>query len=514
MGACALRPLRATATIAGRIAHAPPAQQRPTALRAAPSPGRPVTLRERVLGAAVGAAGPLLPALGLVSRELGRAAAERRGVVHRLRAWAAGERDPGRPLVWLHGASAGELVGAVPAVEELRSRRDVQILVSYFSPSAEDVLPGLRPDVAEVLPLDTHRETRRALEAVRPAAVVFAKGDLWPNFTRAAAGLDVPMGLVNGSVREDSSRLGAASRFLLRPAYGRLVRAGAASEEDAGRLRRLGVPPGALRITGDAAFDQALARARRAGEAPDAPAAALRRLAPGEGPLLVAGSSWREDERALLSAAAALARSGRPLRLALVPHRPDGAALRSLREACRRELGMAPTLWSRVAGGGAGASRPAGARTAPSAAGSGTGTGARDRGETAGEAAVAPRPLVVDVTGILAELYPAGDVAWVGGGFGDDGLHSVVEPAAAGVPVLFGRGGSTRREARELEDRGAARGVAADEVAEVLAGLLDRPALRREMGRSARAYVGEGAGAAEASADLVEELLDAAAGDG
>jgi 3-deoxy-D-manno-octulosonic-acid transferase len=464
-----------------------------------------VTLRERLAGAAVTAATPLLPALGLVSRDLGRAAAERRGVVHRLRAWADAGRDPGRPLVWLHGASAGELVGAAAAVRELRARRDVQLMVSYFSPSAEGALPRLDPEVAEVLPLDTFREARRALQAVRPDAVVFAKGDLWPNFTRAAAHLGVPAGLVNGTVREGSSRLGPASRFLLRPAYGRLLRVGAASEEDAGRLRRLGVRPDALRVTGDGAFDQALARADGPGRTAGGPAARLRELAPGEGPLLVAGSSWREDEEAVLAAAAELARAGRPLRLALVPHQPDEAALRFLEEACRRHLGVAPVLWSRL--DGSAASGPDDGSESTAAVGPGSEAGGWDG--AADEGAVGLRPVVVDVTGVLAALYPAADVAWVGGGFGDEGLHSVVEPAAAGVPVLFGRGGSTRREARELVERGAGRSVPPHGVAGALAELLERPARRRQMGRAARAYVEEGAGAAGASADLVEELLDA-----
>lgn len=463
-----------------------------------------MTLRERLAGAAVTAATPLLPALGLVSRDLGRAAAERRGVVHRLRAWADAGRDPGRPLVWLHGASAGELVGAAAAMRELRARRDVQLMVSYFSPSAEGALPRLDPEVAEVLPLDTFREARRALRAVRPDAVVFAKGDLWPNFTRAAAHLGVPMGLVNGTVREGSSRLGPASRFLLGPAYGRLLRAGASSEEDAGRLRRLGVRPDALRVTGDGAFDQALARADGSGRTAGGPAARLRELAPGEGPLLVAGSSWREDEEAVLAAAAELARAGRPLRLALVPHEPDEAALRFLEEACRRYLGVAPVRWSRLGGGEA-----SGPDEGSESVSAGPGSGAGGRGGEADEGTAGPRPVVVDVTGVLAALYPAADVAWVGGGFGDEGLHSVVEPAAAAVPVLFGRGGSTRREARELVERGAGLSVPADGVSEALAGLLDRPARRRQMGRAARTYVEEGAGAAAASADLVEELLDA-----
>lgn len=455
-----------------------------------------MTARERALGWAVTAARPLLPVLGLLSPELGRAAAERRGVVARLRDWPAGRED-GRPTVWLHGASAGELAGAAPVVDELRRRRDARLLVTYFSPSAEPVLPRLAPDHADVLPLDTPREVRRALTAVRPDALLFAKGDLWPNLTREADRLGVPLGLLNGTVRRGSSRLRPFARWLLRPAYGRLSRAGAVSADHADRLRRLGVPEGALAITGDAAFDWALRRVRRAGEDPDSPARRLERLRPRPGLRLVAGSTWREDEEALLRALADLGRTGRPpggtgdappVHLVLVPHEPDAGALEAIRRRCREAFGTEPELWSEAADG---------------ARGAGGAERADDRG--------APVPLVVDEVGILAELYAAADLAFVGGGYGDAGLHSVVEPAAAGIPVLFGPR-STRREARELAARGGGRAVEAAGLGAALDRLRRDPELRRRAGRAAGAYVESMAGAAAAGADLVLELLEEATG--
>lgn len=454
-----------------------------------------MTLRERLLGAAVSASRPLLPALGLASSRLARAAAERRGVVSRLRAWAEAERGEDVPTVWLHGASAGELTGAAPALAELRRRRRVQVVVSYFSPSAEPVLGRLSPDFADVLPLDTPRETRRALAAVRPDVLVFAKDDVWPNLTRSAADRGVPLALVNGTVRPESSRLRPASRWLLRPAYGRLARAGAVSAEDAERLAALGVDREALRVTGDAAFDWALERARRAEEDPASPARTLERLRPSGRPVLVAGSTWREDEAALFAAAASLAADGRPVDLVVVPHDPDASALAAIEERCRETLGIAPERWSERRERASGADAP----------GEAAGPAAAERVRADGPAG-AP-PLVVDRVGLLAELYAAADVAFVGGGFGGTGLHSVVEPAAAGVPVLFGDR-STRREARALEAAGGGRAVTRRELARAIGTLLDHEGLRRRTGEAARRYVGGEAGAAAASADLVEEALD------
>lgn len=430
-----------------------------------------MTLAERAFGWAVAAARPLLPALGAVSRELGRAAAERRGVAARLRAWAA-EDPPGddAPTVWLHGASAGELTGAAAAVAELRARGPLRLLVTYFSPSAEAVLGRLAADAADVLPLDTAGETRRALRAVDPDALVFAKGDLWPNLTRSARELGVPLALINGAVRADSSRLRPVARRLLAPAYGRLARAGAASREDARRLVRLGVSEAALTVTGDASFDWALERARHAGADPDSPSRRLERMTAGDGPLVVAGSTWRADEEALVRAVGRLRDEDRAVRLAIVPHEPDREAVASVDRLCRDVLGIAPRLWSEAADAG-------------------------------------PGPVVVDAVGVLAELYAAADVAWVGGGLGDTGLHSVVEPAAAGVPVLYGAR-SGRREADLLEERGGGRAVEdVDDLTGVLRELVADRGARRAEGRAAREAVEAEAGAAEAGADLVEGLL-------
>ncbi len=339
---------------------------------------------------------------------------------------------------------------------------------------------ALGTDYAGYVPLDTRRDCRDAIRLAAPTTVVFAKLDVWPNLARAAARAGVPLALVNATLRPRSSRLSAAGRSLLAPTYRRLDRVGAVSAADAERLVRLGVRPVAVRVTGDAAFEEALARADRgrariaAGEPrlPPRPRGAVR---------LVAGSTWPRDEDLLLRSVGRRREDWPPVELVVVPHEPGEPAVRRLAEACRAKLGVPPRLWSATAGSG------------------GRGV-ARDEGDGG------PRPLVVDRVGLLAELYVEGDLAYVGGGFGRSGLHSVVEPAAAGLPVLFGPR-HDRREAADLLELGAAREIREENAVEVLTGWLADPAAREQAASRARAYAESGRGAAEAGADLVEELL-------
>ncbi|MDP2481440.1 MAG: glycosyltransferase N-terminal domain-containing protein [Candidatus Palauibacterales bacterium] len=456
-----------------------------------PGPGPGI----RAWSLAVEASRALLPLAGLGSPKRARGVAARRGAVARLEAWAGAGRDPSRPAVWLHGASAGELLGAAPAVERLRERLDLQLVVTWFSPSAEAALPSLSPDVSEALPLDTLRETGRALDAVRPSALVFAKADLWPGLVASASVRGVPLGLVNGTVGPRSSRLHWPAVQLLAGTYARLDLAGAVSEQDAARLRLLGARPGAVVVTGDGAFDRAAARVREARE-PGSEASRLRAAlglegpaagAVGPGPVLLGGSTWPRDEALLLSAVAAARAAGRPVALVLAPHEPDGGALERLSEASLRILGVRPRTWSE-AGRAEGAADAEPDTEAPWRA-----------------------PLVIDRVGLLAGLYAFADLAYVGGGLGTDGLHSVVEPAAAGIPVLFGRR-HARRESADLLERGGALEVGPSTAAEVLTRLLSDGAERARRGAAARSYVEEGRGAAERTADLIERLVERGGG--
>lgn len=431
----------------------------------------------RLTGAATGVALAAAPLLRRARPDLARALAARQRATAELAAWGR-SREPG-PLVWLHAASAGELLGAAPAMRRLRDARSgsrggarVQLVVTHGSPSGRAALAWLDPDHSGPPPLDRARGCDAALAAVRPGLLVFAKLDVWPGLVAAAGRAGVPAALINGTVRDGSRRSGALARRLFRASYARLDAVGAATAEDARRLEALGVRPGALAVTGDGAFDLALERADRARD--DGSAAAFRDAlgAPdGAAPRLVAGSTWPADERALLDAAAAVQRDGGPgWQLVIAPHQPTAAHVDALVASCAAR-GERAVRWT-----------------------------------TIGDAAAGPDASVIvfDEVGRLAELYAAGDAAYVGGGLGGTGLHNVLEPAAAGLPVVFGPR-HDRADARALASAGGGLVSPAGALADTLTGLAD-PLRRRRHARAARAFVEAGAGAAARTADLLRPL--------
>jgi 3-deoxy-D-manno-octulosonic-acid transferase len=116
--------------------------------------------------------------------------------------------------------------------------------------------------------------------------------------------------------------------------------------------------------------------------------------------------------------------------------------------------------------------------------------------------------VIVDRFGILGDLYALAGIAFVGGGFHDAGLHSVLEPAAFGAPVLFGPKHHRSRDAMMLLEVGGSAVVnTAADIAQRLVRWVDQPSERRDAGAKALAAVERGRGAAERSLKLVERLL-------
>lgn len=423
---------------------------------------------------------PLLPLARSLPPKVADAIEGRRLASSDARAWAERERRPDVPLLWLHAASAGELAGAIPVIRLLRQENpDLQVAITVSSPSGLPLARSLDPDFSGYAPLDTPAESAAMIESLSPDALVFAKLDVWPGLSHAATEADVPLGMINGTVRPDSSRLRSPTRQFLRSTYARLDSAGVVGQADADALEILGVDPTRIRITGDAAFDQALATVEAARDSGTAvlPACSAGRVR------LLGGSTWPPDEAVLLKVAQQI---GSRLDLVLVPHEPSPAALDRIAERCRSIWGRNPLLLSELPG-------------SPSET--------EDRAAYAGPNRETPVPLVVDSVGLLAGLYLEADLALVGGAFDATGLHSVIEPAAAGVPVLFGPV-HDRREAEDLLARNAALVVTPQDAVDRIRELIDDPDRMNTMGNAARTYAEESGGAAVASARLVSDLIE------
>jgi 3-deoxy-D-manno-octulosonic-acid transferase len=447
-----------------------------------------VPFPHRLYETVLAAARPALRLAGRLSPRLGRGVRGRDGAVARFAEWAAAERDPERPLVWLHAASVGEALMAKATIAELRGRRpEVQVAFTHFSPSAERVVGEVGADVWGYAPWDTRGQVRGALDALRPAALVFVRTDVWPVLAREAAAAGAGLGLINAVLSEGSGRLKSPGRGLMAPTYARLDAVGAVSPEHGERYQRLGVPADRIRVTGDARFDQVWTRVEASGlfqlrgeadateRVPEEIRPIWRALLDPHVFTVVAGSTWPADEKALLPPWTVLRRDRR-LRLVIAPHEPTPTHL----EALERRLDRLSLRHARLSALLAAARTPA----------------------------ESPEVVVVDRLGVLADLYALADAAYVGGGFGRAGLHSVVEPAALGVPVLYGPAHGNAREASELAARGGGFVVAdqADMEARVR-GFADQPATAAAAGALAREYVRSETGSAARNADLVLALL-------
>jgi len=395
-----------------------------------------------------------------------RALRGRRGIRRRYRDWGVKQRDRSRPLLWMHAPSVGEGLQARPILELARSRRpDLQLAFTHFSPSALAFARDLDVDFRDYLPFDTVGDARVALGALRPTALVFSKLDVWPVITREAQALGIRLGLVSATLSRGSSRRSRTATALLRDAYAALEVVGAIDAADADRLVQLGVRPQSIVVTGDTRYDQVWLRAQRV----DRSSPTLLRLR-SDRPTLVAGSTWPSDESVLLPAFAALKGSGVSTRMIIAPHEPTLEHVGRLVE------------WAQRAGIAA----------------------ARLDEPNAGQADV----VIIDRVGVLGELYALADMAFVGGGFHSAGLHSVLEPASFGAPVLFGPRNDNSRDAALLVQRAGGAAVAsASELARRLRLWSTDVSARREAGNFARALVRSGVGAAERSFELIDRLV-------
>ena len=424
----------------------------------------------------------------------------RRGVRARFRAWGAAHRDAARPLLWVHAPSVGEGLQARPVLEWARTERpDVQRVYTYYSPSARSFARGLVTsglvEYADVLPFDTAAEAAALIDALRPTALVFSKLDVWPTLARVASARGVRLGLVSATLAPGAGRRGRLSRLLLRDAYHALDQVGAIDASDAERLVALGVRTDRIEVTGDTRYDQVWQRAHTPHDAPadaravssDAAAVdALTATRLGAAPdrdatptarfTVVAGSTWPADEGPLGEAWLALRRQDPRARLVIAPHEPTPAHLLPL-ERWAATAGLRLVRWSAVI----------------------------DTPAAGAEADV----VLVDRVGVLAALYAAGDAAFVGGGFHAAGLHSILEPAAFGIPVAFGPQHLNSRDAQIML---AAAGASAVSTGRALAELFRRwrtsDTLRAQTGAAARRVVEAGLAADRRTWALVAALLD------
>jgi 3-deoxy-D-manno-octulosonic-acid transferase len=303
------------------------------------------------------------------------------------------------PRIWVHAVSAGEMTAAKPVIAELRRRLPrAAIAVSTHTDTGMEVARKSCPeaDALFYLPFDLPITMGLAMLRIRPDLVVLVEKELWPNLLAVAHLRGAPVLAVNGRVSDRMVRRARVLPTLVRRLYRLLDVICVQSEEDARRLRLLGLSSLSPRIVvaGNTKADTLSGR-DQAAEAKLAEA-----LAASESQLwLVAGSTHPGEEEQVVDAFLAIQREVPAARLLIAP----------------RHLERLPSVSAMIAKRGLQVVR-------------------RSEGPRPGQNAV----VVLDTMGELRAAYACAAAAFVGGTLVPIGGHNLLEPPAVGVPVLFG----------------------------------------------------------------------------
>ncbi|MAE16465.1 MAG: 3-deoxy-D-manno-octulosonic acid transferase [Deltaproteobacteria bacterium] len=414
----------------------------------------------------------LLPLLRIAVRVHARKDTRlREGLERRREVWerlgnSLGARDWQQPLLWFHVASAGELLQAQPVISRCVAE-GWQCVLTYSSSNALRWMerPGGIPEVlaADFLPEDTIFNTRRLLGLIQPSGIVHVSYDLWPNLIWEAQRQGIPQGLISALVHAGSAREAKGfGRALYCSLYEALEFVGAVAEADQARILRSAPQHQEVFVMGDTRCDSVLERRERLSP-PEFPEVASGKF------ILVAGSTWPPDEQCLTPGLKSALSDHPDLFVIIAPHEPTEPHLQAI------ETGFAefqPKRWTQ------------GEDTTPQT-----------------------RMLVVDEVGLLAGLYRGADLAYVGGAF-TTGVHNTLEPAAMGLPVIFGPRHDNSHEALSMVERGLAFTVQTpDSFDAMLKDLLKARKRCQELGAQAREFVEAQAGASAQATQRIGQWL-------
>lgn len=362
-------------------------------------------------------------------------------------------------VIWFHCASLGEFEQGRAVMELFKQRHpDWQLVVTFYSPSGYEVRKNYAvADWVCYLPLDTPRNARRFVEAIRPSVAVFVKYEFWYYYLRELHRQNISVYLISAIFRREQAffkSYGSMYRKWLLLFTGLMVQDRASVD----LLAEYGITRG-VQLVGDSRFDrvwQAAMGQMRSLET-------IEQFCAGTS-IFVAGSTWMPDEERLRSVIDILPAGWKFI---LVPHEIHEANIQ---------------VWmSRYAG-----------------------QVVRYTKEYTSEELHAARLLVVDQVGLLLSIYRYAAIAYIGGGFGV-GIHNTLEPASCGLPVLFGPNFKAFREARELLARGAALTLqTAEDFKHELLALMADSSRREEMGRLAKEYVATNIGASTKIIETIE----------
>jgi len=324
----------------------------------------------------------------------------------------AGERQAGKVLkekvdpearyIWFHAASLGEFEQGRPLIEHLRETHpEYKILLTFFSPSGYEVRKNYEgADIICYLPLDTIRNARRFLRAVKPVMAFFIKYEFWYNYLHILQHRGVPTYSVSSIFRPDQIFFQWYGRQ-----YGRVLKCFThffvQNMESKALLAKLGITD--VDVVGDTRFDRVLQIKEASKQLP-----IVEQFTAHAQKVFVAGSSWLPDEDIFIK----YFDIHKDWKLIIAPHVISDEHLSQIFELLKGHRVVRYT-------------------------------------EATEKNVKDAEVLIIDCFGLLSSIYHYGTVSYVGGGFGV-GIHNVLEAAVWDIPVVFGPNNKHFQEAQGL----------------------------------------------------------------
>lgn len=368
-----------------------------------------------------------------------------------------------KKTIWIHAVSVGETRAAIPLLKEIHLKYpEYQILLSNVTETGHaTALENSNIDLCIFFPFDFSWAVRKAITSVNPEMIIIVETEIWPNFTRQAADLNVPLILVNGRISDRSFPRYKFFSFLLKPILERFTSFCMQSQTDAERIITLGAPDGRVENTGNLKFDHELITL----SADEVRQKKIDYRLSENVAILVAGSTHEKEEKQLVEAFLKISpQLDRELRLVLIPRHPE------------RKKDVQSLLKD-------------------------TGLKCRLRSDLSVDDPVlaADEVLLVDTLGEVLDFYGVADLVFVGGSLVPVGGHNLLEAALLGKPVIFGPHTHNFKEISKKLIRSGA-GVRVADVNELVRRsvvILNDPIRCRAMGEAGSSLIAENAGTTE-----------------
>jgi 3-deoxy-D-manno-octulosonic-acid transferase len=372
--------------------------------------------------------------------------------------------------IWLHAVSVGELMVGLKLLEELHRRHPSwRFVVSSTTSTAHAIAVSRARDwwIPVYTPVDFAPIVRRALDTVRPRAVVLVESEMWPNFVWNCADREIPVALVNARISPRSARRYAKFATVARTVVRHLTAVGLQEPEHAALWEKMGVAPARLQLTGSVKFDPS--REAAGGARDFRPLLQSWGFGAGD-PILLGGSTHAGEEEILAKALLLLRKQHQDARLLIAP----------------RHVERTPDVVARLAASGLRVSLR--------------------RDEPSGPP---PDILIINTTGELRDWYACADAVFIGKSLAGLGGQNPVEAIVAGRPVLFGPHMENFAALRDglLNAGGAIEVSDAATLADEVGKLFTDSRRREEVARRAGGALEPHQGATSRTADLVERTM-------